>query len=132
MKGDKTYSILHLKCPRCHEGNLFVKKNAYNFKNMLTMPKHCPVCKQSFEVEPGFYSGALWVSFPIIVLLALPFWAIMYFIPGFSFEWMFIMMSVYIFGLQPLVMRYSRAIWINVFVSYDPGEQMKHREGEGK
>lgn len=121
MKGNKSYSILHLKCPRCQEGNLFVTRNAYDFKKMLDMPRYCPVCKQDLEVEPGFYSGALWVSFPIIVLIAIPFWALMYFVLALPFEWMFFIMGVYIFGLQPIIMRYSRAIWINVFVSYDPG-----------
>lgn len=119
-KGTKLYSIVRLKCPRCHEGNLFVSRNAYNFKNMLSMPKHCPVCNQNLDMEPGFYSGALWVSFPIIVLIAIPFWAIMYFILELSMNWMAIIMAVYIFGLQPLIMRYSRAIWINIFVHYDP------------
>ena len=84
------------------------------------MPKHCPVCNQNLDMEPGFYSGALWVSFPIIVLIAIPFWAIMYFILELSMNWMAIIMAVYIFGLQPLIMRYSRAIWINIFVHYDP------------
>jgi uncharacterized protein (DUF983 family) len=127
MKGKKTYSIIHLKCPRCQEGDLFVARNAYNLKRMLEMPGTCPVCKQNFEMEPGFYSGALWVSFPIIVLIAIPFYLVMDFILGLSFEWMAFIMAVYILGLQPLVMRYSRAIWINVFVSYDPGAKGANR-----
>ncbi len=128
MKGTKTYSILHLKCPRCQEGDLFVSKNAYNFKNMLTMPKQCSVCNQNFEVEPGFYSGALWISFPIIVLIAIPFYLIMDFIFLISIDWMAFIMAIYIFGLQPVIMRYSRAIWINIFVSYDPDAKKTKNE----
>ena len=127
MKGNKAYSILRLKCPRCHEGNLFVSRNAYNFKNMLAMPEHCPVCNQNFEVEPGFYSGALWISFPIIVVIAIPFYLVMDFVLRLSFEWMFIIMAIYILGLQPVIMRYSRAIWINVFVHYDPDAAKKSK-----
>ncbi len=88
---------------------------------MLDMPARCPVCDQSFEMEPGFYSGALWVSFPILVVLVMPLWAVLYFLLSLSFEWMAAVIGVYIFGMQPVIMRYSRAIWINVFVSYDPG-----------
>lgn len=125
MKGKKIYSIAHLKCPRCQEGNLFIDRNAYNFKNMLEMPRLCPVCSQRFDVEPGFYSGALWISFPIIVLIGIPFWALLYFVIGISFEWMALLMAIYILGLQPIIMRYSRAIWINIFVHYDPAVAKK-------
>lgn len=118
--GSKSYSILRLKCPRCHKGNLFVSRNAYNLKRMLDMPDRCPVCNQDFRVEPGFYSGALWVSFPMVVVLGLPLWILVFFFVDLSFDMMFLLFGVTIFGLQPLIMRYSRAIWLNVFVKYDP------------
>lgn len=120
MKGDKSYSILRLKCPRCHEASLFTSRNSYNLRSVLTMPDRCPACNQSFVVEPGFYSGALWISFPIIVVIALLFYFVLEFVFHLSFEWMSFLMAVCILGLQPLVMRYSRAIWINLFVNYNP------------
>lgn len=116
----KSYSILRLKCPRCHKGNLFVSRNAYNLKYMLDMPDRCPVCNQDFRIEPGFYSGALWVSFPIVVLIGVPLWILVFFFVDLSFDMMFLLFGITIFGLQPVIMRYSRAIWINVFVKYDP------------
>lgn len=122
-KGKKSYSILRLKCPRCHEGDLFVTRNAYNFKRMLDMPDRCPVCNQDFRIEPGFYSGALWVSFPLVMLISVPLWIIVFWFADLSFDMMFLMFGLLIFGLQPLIMRYSRAIWINVFVKYDPPHQ---------
>lgn len=114
-----THSILHLKCPRCHKGNLFSAGNPYNLKHMLDMPDRCPVCKQDFRMEPGFYSGALWVSFPLIVLLAIPLWIVI-FNWEISEELTFLLFGLLIIGLQPVIMRYSRAIWIHVFVKYDP------------
>jgi len=118
----KAYSILRLKCPRCHKGNLFSVKNAYNLKRVLDMPDRCPVCNQDFRIEPGFYTGALWVSFPIIVLLAVPLWILVFWFADFSFDMMFLLFAGLIIGLQPPIMRYSRAIWIGVFVKYDPGK----------
>ncbi len=119
-KEKTSYAILRLKCPRCHEGNLFVTRNAYNLKHMLDMPDRCPVCNQDFRMEPGFYSGALWVSFPLMVLLAVPLWIIVFWVADLSFEFMFALFGIVILGLQPPIMRYSRAIWISVFVKYDP------------
>jgi uncharacterized protein (DUF983 family) len=125
----KSYSILRLKCPRCHKGNLFVSRNAYNLKRMLDMPDRCPVCNQDFRIEPGFYSGALWVSFPMVVLLGLPIWILVFFFIDLSFDMMFLLFGITIFGLQPVIMRYSRAIWLNVFVKFDPNA-LPPRHGE--
>jgi uncharacterized protein (DUF983 family) len=119
QKGTKAYSVLRLKCPKCQEGNLFLTKNPYDLKKFIAMPDVCPVCKQDFKIEPGFYSGALWVSYPIIVLLLIPFaFGLMYY-TNLALGWIFLFISFYTFGLQPLLMRWSRAIWINVFVQYD-------------
>src|SRR5689334_10589707 len=71
-KGSKLFSITHLKCPRCQRGDLFSVSNSYNLKRMLDMPARCHVCHQDFKIEPGFYSGALWISYPIVVIITLP------------------------------------------------------------
>ncbi len=118
-KGNKLYSIVRLKCPRCQEGNLFVSKNPYDLKKMIAMPDNCSVCNQDFRIEPGFYSGALWVSYPIFVLLIIPLSAILIFYTQLFVGWVFLIIAIAVFGLQPLIMRISRAIWINVFVHYD-------------
>ena len=95
--------------------------NAYNLKRMLDMPDRCAVCNQDFRIEPGFYSGALWISFPIVVALAIPLWLLVFMLADFSFDVIFLMFASLIIGLQPVIMRYSRAIWIHIFVKYDPG-----------
>lgn len=118
-KGTKLYSILKLKCPRCHEGNLFNVSNAWNLKKMLDMPNRCPVCRQDFKIELGFYSGALWASYPIVVLMDLLLLSPLFFYPEYLVL-NIIVMAVVSLLLQPLIMRLGRAIWINIFVNYDP------------
>ncbi|HYV93965.1 MAG TPA: DUF983 domain-containing protein [Chitinophagales bacterium] len=119
-KGSKLFSIVHLKCPHCQQGNLFSVSKAYNLKRMLDMPARCPVCNQDFKIEPGFYSGALWVSYPIVVIVTLPLALTLLFRYHFSILPALLVPFAILFALQPLIMRYSRAIWINVVVSYDP------------
>ena len=49
------------KCPRCQEGDLFIKP--FEISNPLNMPDHCPVCNQKYLPEPGFYYGAMFLSY---------------------------------------------------------------------
>jgi uncharacterized protein (DUF983 family) len=118
-KGSKIYSIAGLKCPRCHEGNLFVVKNPYSFKNGLDMPDRCPVCNQDFKIEPGFYIGALWASFPIVIIFMAILSVILLIGFGLSVTPFFIIISSVLLLLQPLIIRWGRAIWINIFVRYE-------------
>ncbi len=55
-KGSKAYSILQMKCPKCHEGNLF-ETGAFSFNKPFDMPEKCPVCQQKYFLEPGFIMG---------------------------------------------------------------------------
>lgn len=119
------WNILTNQCPHCREGKIFLKENAYDFKNNLQMHENCPVCKQPTEIEVGFYYGTSYVSYLITVVLS-----------GFTFIawWIFIGISVddnrilYWLGInsalvliiQPLLMRFSRTLWLSWFVKYDP------------
>jgi len=51
------------KCPRCREGDMF--KKPFELSDPLNMHKRCEKCKLDFEPEPGFYFGALIVSYGI-------------------------------------------------------------------
>ena len=62
-------SILMCKCPKCHEGNLFKNKRIYKYKGYFDMPNNCPKCGQDFQIEAGFYLGAMFVSYAFTVAL---------------------------------------------------------------
>ncbi|WP_166444612.1 DUF983 domain-containing protein [Dyadobacter bucti] len=115
----KLFSVARLKCPRCHKGDLFVKQNPYSFKDGMKMPDRCPVCGQDFQIEPGFYIGALWTSFPIVIfIMALLSILLLVFIKM-DLNWFFVTLTLILFLLQPLIIRLGRAIWINIFVDYE-------------
>jgi len=119
------WTVLSNRCPHCREGKLFLKENAYDFKNNLKMHENCPVCKQPTEIEVGFYYGTSYISYLLTVALS-----------GFTFIlwWIFIGISInddrilYWLGInsaliiiiQPLLMRLSRTLWLSWFVKYDP------------
>jgi uncharacterized protein (DUF983 family) len=59
-------NLLSFKCPRCHEGKLFVNK-WYSFPNGNKMVERCSVCGQRTELEPGFFQGTGYVSYGLTV-----------------------------------------------------------------
>ncbi len=117
-KGSKVYSILKLKCPKCHDGNLFVFKNPYRLKGGLKMDDNCTVCGQDFVIEPGFYYGALWMSYPIVILIIIALTSFFYLYLDYSLLKFMLILSVVMMSLQPLIIRLGRAIWIRIFVKY--------------
>jgi uncharacterized protein (DUF983 family) len=119
-KGTKLYSILKLKCPRCQTGNLFYNNKLFAFTKILEMPEKCSHCHQDFIIEPGFYSAALWISFPMIMILFIPIILL-----GLSlddlhnfFMLLYPIIIVIFFLLQIPIMRISRAILLNMTVDY--------------
>jgi uncharacterized protein (DUF983 family) len=115
-KGAKLYSVVKCKCPRCMEGDLFLHKNPYSSKGMFDMPDRCPVCGQDFQIEPGFYLGAMWVSYPIVIALIIVFIALGHFVLGLHMVASFLFATVLLLLLCPPLIRYSRAIYLNIFV----------------
>ncbi len=83
------------------------------------MPDRCPVCNQDFKIEPGFYIGALWASFPIVIIFMAILSVILLIGFGLSVTPFFIIISSVLLLLQPLIIRWGRAIWINIFVRYE-------------
>jgi uncharacterized protein (DUF983 family) len=127
FKETKLYSILNYRCPRCHEGKLFINSRAYSMK-MAEMNKRCPACGENFSREPGFYYGAAYVSYGLAIALWVSLWVALSVFDSISlmefavFEDTTLFLSLGI-GLSivliPVVYRLSRAIWINLFVKYD-------------
>jgi|TARA_B110000285_G_C14936605_1_gene519925 hypothetical protein len=120
-KGNKIYSIFKMKCPKCHETDLFINKNPFKLDGFFGMPKQCSVCHQKFELEPGFYYGSMYVSYGVtIAYLVSVFVAMTVLYPTFSLElYLGVGISTMIL-LTPYFFKICRAIWINFFVGFDP------------
>jgi uncharacterized protein (DUF983 family) len=53
------------KCPRCQTGQLFTK--SILSKDFQKVRSHCPHCGIKFESEPGFFWGAMYFSYALVV-----------------------------------------------------------------
>ena len=126
-KPNYLWSMLTLRCPRCRRGDMFRNKNPYkklSLHNILNMYDHCPVCRQKYELEPGFWIGTSYVSYGVMVAISAISFMIWWLIVGISvddnrvFYWI-IFNGLLLLFIQPWVMRLSRLIYLNFFVKYN-------------
>lgn len=121
IRRTKIYGVLAHKCPRCHEGSLFVDSNPYHLKDMLKMHKNCAKCGLSFEKENWFYYGAMYSSYALNVL-----WGVILFGFYYLFLWdtpLYVYLLMFVLSLvifMPVFIRLSRSLWISLFEKYDP------------
>ena len=118
-KGTKAYSITKMKCPRCHEGDYFAGANPYSLPG-LKMLDECEHCHLTFDMEPGFYFGAMYISYAMGVAFAVPsVVALLFVFPDLPIHYYLIFGLVELSALMPITYRYSRIIWINFFVAFE-------------
>lgn len=108
-------ALLQLRCPRCHRGKLF-STSALNVTKFAQMPAQCPVCGQSFEPEPGFYFGSMYITFAFNVATFLVLGVLIYYLMGNPDTWVYVTIITGVTVLfTPLILRYSRALMLYLF-----------------
>lgn len=111
-------SITTCKCPRCRKGKVFTYKNPYHPK-FGQIEEKCANCGLVYDMEQGFWYGAMYVSYAFGVAMSVPLVLILIYTTELSvFE-----ITGVVFGLLLLTMppnfRYSRSVWLHIFVRYD-------------
>ena len=116
-------ALLQLRCPRCHQGKLF-SYPALNITKFAQMPEQCPVCGQTFEPEPGFYFGSMYITFGFNVATTLVLGIFIYYLLGNPDTWVYVAIVTAVTVLfTPVILRYSRALMLYLFggAQYDSG-----------
>lgn len=120
-KGSKLYSISYNKCLKCHCWSFWHKNNPYLniLKNNKLTNSHCANCMFKYEIEPGFWFGAMYVSYAIAVAFVLIFGALLYvFFENMDIITIVSILSVFVIIFSPINHFFSRLIWINIFIDY--------------
>lgn len=111
-------SLFQAKCPRCREGNMFPKGTLYTSK-FADMHAHCPRCGQDLEQEPGYYYGAMYVSFGFnVAIFLVSLFILAQFVKEITMAMMAGMVIAVVLGFLPIIFRLSRAMWIHIFIRY--------------
>lgn len=131
LKGTKWYSIAKMKCPVCQEADFFVS-HPYDLAHAGEFHANCPVCGTKFEREPGFFYGAMYVSYAIGVAVFSTVWvAVSVLFP----QWNVLAQASTVVGVlllsSPWSYALSKIIWANFFFRYLPRQEQATDAGPG-
>jgi len=118
----KGLSIIKCKCPRCQSGDMFL--SGALTKKFMAMNHECPHCKLLFEIEPGFFWGAMYISYAFTTGIMLVMGALVYFIGNNPDTWIYLSFIIGSFLLlTPFTYRYARVLMIHLFspIRFDKG-----------
>ena len=106
--------MLQGKCPNCYRSNIFRYPISKIFKFSI-MNERCEACKVSFEPEPGFYQGAMFVGYGLavggLILISL----VLYLVDS-SSEWTYVIaVTSFVILTAPFNFRYSRILYLYFF-----------------
>jgi prepilin signal peptidase PulO-like enzyme (type II secretory pathway) len=118
-KGNKLYSILTGKCPKCHHELMYKNSNAYQLSQTLEMHERCGHCQTKYKIEPSFFYGSMYVSYGVGIGFSMVAFLTTFIFFETSLVTSFIAIVATLIGFMPIIMRLSRNIWINLFMGYD-------------
>jgi uncharacterized protein (DUF983 family) len=119
-KGSKLNSILTGSCPKCQNESMYEDQNPLHLGKVLKMNETCSHCGLRYQIEPSFFYGSMYVSYGLNVAVGIAAFIISYVFFGSSIKESFFAIIISLVLLFPWVLRWSRNIYINFFVSYDP------------
>ena len=95
-------------CPVCRSGRIFAGR--------WRMNESCPVCHTRFERSPGYFVGAMYISYALAVLVLIVLFAV--YELGASDAWPTAVVWILGFAAyalaMPAVFRWSRILWIHL------------------
>lgn len=122
-KGSKLYSILTGTCPRCQEESMYEDKNAYHLNKTLKMKEQCSHCGLTYQMEPSFFYGAMYVSYAVSVAFGVAAFIISNVFLGLSLIPSFFVIIGTLVVFYPIILRLARNIWINLFIPFVKKEE---------
>lgn len=96
-------------------GDFFVTKSAYT-KGFDKMHSTCPHCGERLVPEPGFYQGALYMSYSFYVAFTvIMFLIFIWFLNDYLDYFLFVLIPILII-LTPYFYRLARRSWLALFI----------------
>jgi len=109
--------ILRQRCPRCRTGSIF----RYSiFRGFPKMNDCCPVCDLKFDREPGYFLGAMYVSYALGVVIVALLAALLWWLTGWWITRDTIWAVVLFLPLAPTITLLARVLWIYLDQTIDP------------
>ena len=118
----RLWAILRQRCPVCLEGKMYA--------GVLRMHERCPACGHVFMREPGFFQGAMYVSYGmgLGLFLALALLASAMLGPRIGLVPALLIATLVYLPSVPLLFRYSRVIWAHINIATLPASERPRAE----
>ncbi|HTH82913.1 MAG TPA: DUF983 domain-containing protein [Mucilaginibacter sp.] len=115
----------HAKCPKCRRGDMFAN-NMYSLSSQK-MNTQCPHCGFTFEIEPGYFYVAMFVSYAFNIAEMVSMAVAIYVLTGSHNPWLYVgaLLGVSVL-LSPFNFRYSRVVllyWLTPGIHFDPNRE---------
>lgn len=112
------------KCHNCGGSNLF-KHSSFNILKFTIMNEQCPKCAENFHPEPGFYLGAMYISyvFNSFLFLFIALTLVFYFEKSLTFT--FTVLGLLSLIILPITLRVSRSIWLLINFKFSSNSKSK-------
>jgi uncharacterized protein (DUF983 family) len=109
--------VLGQRCPRCRMGRIFRRSI---WRGLPKMQERCPVCNLRFEREPGYFLGAMYISFILGVGFIVVFAAVLWAVTGWWITKDVVWAIVLFLPLTPAITLFARVLWIYLDQTVDP------------
>jgi uncharacterized protein (DUF983 family) len=115
-------AVINAKCPRCRVGKIYANKMySLGGQKMLVA---CPHCGLTYEREPGYFYGAMYVSYAFVVAELVSLAVAISVLTGSHNPWLYtgVLLSVTAI-LSPFNLWYSRVLllhWLTPGLRYHP------------
>jgi uncharacterized protein (DUF983 family) len=110
---NRLIAIVKSKCPNCHKGEIYEKKRLFWFGKIHN---NCEVCGHKFDKEPGFFLGAMYASYGLVVAECLVTYVLVqFFFEAFLDTRMVPIMLGVILIMSGFNYSFSRVVWMFLF-----------------
>jgi len=104
------------------EGDLY-QTPTFSFRKPFVMHERCPNCRQDFMPEPGFYYGAMFISYIFTGWFCIGFVLFFHWVLGWSTLASFSLLIAVCAFFFVYIFRLARSIWLSLMVKYNPSKR---------
>ena len=106
--------IYQEKCPNCGGGHVFEKRTGI-FK-IPKMHEKCVECDYRFDREPGYFIGAMYLSYGLAIFQGMIAYLLCSFLfPNMTIEWVLLIVILPVLILSKKNFKWSRILYIHIF-----------------
>jgi uncharacterized protein (DUF983 family) len=104
-------------CPRCRAGKIF---RSSIYRRFPKMHERCPVCDLKFHREPGYFLGAMYISYGLALAAILTIAFALWLVTHWRIDRVVIWAIILFLPLVLPITLFSRVLWIYLDQAVDP------------